>query len=162
WRRTSPSGATALVLAACVATFVDFVPAARGTTSLEVPDVYRALEALPPGPVLQIPFGVRDGFGEHGSFDDRVLFYQTVHGHAQMGGFVARLSPRTQTDIESDSVLGPLLTLSEGRQPAVDAAPRCRSARSCAVRYVLIDTAAASRDLQAFVQQAFVLTPAAI
>jgi hypothetical protein len=78
-----------------------------------------------------------------------------------MGGFVARLSRRTEEGIESDPVLGPILALSEHRAIPGTAAAPCRSSLACTARYVVLDRDAATPDLQSFVNRAFALTPVA-
>ena len=40
-----------------------------------------------PGSVCELPIGLRDGFGELGRLDMRVLYYQTLHGRPITGGF---------------------------------------------------------------------------
>ena len=75
-----------LVLAA------DYLPAPFPLTALDRPAIYETLrDRRERGAVCELPLGIRDGFGEHGSFDDRVLFYQTIHRRPLVGGFVARL-----------------------------------------------------------------------
>ena len=109
--------------------------------------------------MLEIPLGVRDGFGLRGALDHRVLFYQTIHEHPQMGGFVARLSSRIKTAYDADPIIGPILDLSEGRTPAPPGsdAPPAACLLTCDVRYVVIDEAEASDELEAFVAKVFSL-----
>jgi len=158
WRRESPSANTYVALAFAFLV-VDYWPATRVMTTLDVPSVYATLETLPPGNVLEVPFGIRDGFGEHGSLDHRTLFYQTVHGHDEMSGFIARLSRRTEEAIETDPIVGSVLALSEHGAPTSTGA--CRASLACSTKYVVIDRAAASPALQSFVEGAFALRPIA-
>jgi hypothetical protein len=44
------------------------------------------------GSVLELPTGIRDGFGMVGWFDHRALIHQMHHGRPIVGGFVARIS----------------------------------------------------------------------
>ena len=138
---------------------VDYWPATRSWMPTDTPSVYRTLTSLPPGMVLNVPLGFRDGFGARGHFDDRVLFYQTVHEHPQMGGFVARLSKRIEAAYDADPIVGAILDLSEGRAAAAAPPAACRASLACTVRYVVVNESEASPDLQAFVARAFSMTP---
>ena len=62
--------------------------------------------------VVELPVGIRDGFGEIGRFDHRALVFQTVHHQPIAGGFVARLSNRTRDAYESNPALRSLLLMS--------------------------------------------------
>jgi len=155
WRRP------AIATLAIAGVLLDYWPAAWATTALDVPAIYSSLAQLPDGVVLEAPLGIRDGFGKRGDLDHRTFFYQTVHQHPQMGGMVARLSNQTREKYEADAIVGPLLALSEGAQPPVRATGDCRASLACAVRYLVLDRERASPDLDAFVEQAFVLTPIA-
>ena len=155
--RNRRRGAMLAALAIAVV-LLDYWPAPRLVTAINVLRLYTTLRTLPPGIVLEVPLGVRDGFGSRGDLDHRVLFYQMVHEHPQMGGFVARLSKRTASAYESDPIVGSILDLSE-HLPAtrtVEAGP-CRASLACSVRYVIVDSAAASSDLDTFVKQSFSL-----
>ena len=57
------------------------------------------------GIVVELPTGVRDGFGATGRFDHRALVRQMTHGHPLAGGFVARLSPALRAEIDSTPAL---------------------------------------------------------
>jgi hypothetical protein len=46
-----------------------------------------------PGSVIELPTGLRDGFGVIGRLDHRALVHQMEHGRPLVGGFVARVSP---------------------------------------------------------------------
>ena len=104
---------TPLVLAGCVA-------AAVLESAISIP-----LYLLPKGgaledrlraagrqAIVELPVGIRDGFGEIGRFDHRALVLQTAHGQPIAGGFVARLSPRTRQIYESSPALRSLMDLS--------------------------------------------------
>lgn len=45
------------------------------------------------GSVLELPTGIRDGFGMRGWLDHRMLVHQVHHERPLVGGFVARMSP---------------------------------------------------------------------
>jgi hypothetical protein len=112
WRRGSRRPLLILVVASLAVT-VDFLPAPFPLVSLDRPPIYQILRDRPePGAVCELPFGIRDGFGERGSFDDRVLFYQTIHQHALVGGFVGRMPRAIAAKYENDPLLSALLRLS--------------------------------------------------
>ena len=93
---------------------VDYWPAPTPVLALGRPALDEALRGMPRGVVLELPFGIRDGFGEVGRPNHRALYFQTLHGHPMAGGFVARLAPQTRDAYRSDPIFGPLLTLSAG------------------------------------------------
>jgi hypothetical protein len=62
--------------------------------------------------VLELPLGIRDGFGETGRFDHRALVFQMTHRQPIAGGFVARLSPQTRLMYESSPALRSLMEFS--------------------------------------------------
>ena len=147
-----------LSLAAIAVVILDFWPAPHAWTPIDRPALYETLKWLPRGVVLDVPMGIRDGFGERGKLDHMALFYQTIHGQPMVGGFVARLSRRIKTGYESDPVFRSLLDLSEGRPPEAGSAS-CRDSLACAVRYLVINEAQASQDLVKFVHDTFDMTP---
>jgi hypothetical protein len=65
-----------------------------------------------PQAVLELPLGIRDGFGETGRFDHRALVFQMTHHQPIAGGFVARLSPQTRLMYESSPALRSLMEFS--------------------------------------------------
>jgi hypothetical protein len=139
---------------ATVALLVDYWPAPQGLVELRTPGVYRTLAQQPPGAVLEVPFGIRDGSGELGRFDPWRPYYQTDHGHAEVGGFVARLPEQVKTAHLSDPILGPILRMSE-LTPIDPDQIVCRQSLACAVRYVVIDDASAPPRLRQFVRSVF-------
>jgi hypothetical protein len=99
----------------CVAILLELWPAAHPTFDLRVAGIYSRLSGLAPGAVLEVPLGIRDGFGELGRLDHEALFHQTVHERPIFGGFVGRLSPRLRSFHSSEPILSSLLTLSSGQ-----------------------------------------------
>jgi hypothetical protein len=123
--------------------------------AIDRPHVYMSLASLPAGGVLEIPLGVRDGFGERGGFDSRVLYYQTIHGKPIVGGFVARMSPALSAAYRESPALNTLLALSAG--DPVDERTRRRSRDALVsffehanVRYVVVDMHATRVPLHEF------------
>ncbi len=143
--------ATLAAIAAAALIVIDLWPGHPPLTPLDRPAIYATLRAQPPGAVLELPLGIRDGFGEQGHLDHRVLFYQTLHEHSIAGGFIARLSPRLRQAYDADPLFGPLLSQ---KQPHSQQPPPASSAHppanvSCAIRYVVMprDLPAATREL---------------
>lgn len=147
---------TLLATLALAAALIDLWPRPWPVTAFEIPEPYRLLRLLPRGPVLEVPFGIRDGFGEVGRLDHRSLVYQTTHQQPLMGGFVARLSPRVRAAHMEDPVLGPLLQLSAGGAPTSDLPGDAAHSLACACRYVVVHIEAPEAARQ-FVASEFVL-----
>lgn len=93
---------------------VDFVALPLPVLRLDRPAVYVALRDMPSGGVLELPIGIRDGFGEYGALDHRVLYYQSLHGKPMAGGFVARMTADVENGHLESPLFGPLLRLSDG------------------------------------------------
>lgn len=143
-------------------TLIDYLPAPYPMLRLDRPPVYERLERLPPGAVLEVPLGVRDGFGARGGLNHRVLFYQTIHGRPIFGGFVARLSPRVKEAYTRDPLLGPVLRLSGGSTDASLHLAEERfaggaSSLACAARYIVLDHKRATREMEALLADVFLL-----
>jgi hypothetical protein len=85
----------------------------------------RLRESDEPGAVAEMPTGLRDGFGEIGSFDHRALIHQMWHGRPLVGGFVARLPASVRRTYAASPVLASLVALSAsgngGQLPAATA-----------------------------------------
>ena len=105
--------------------------------------------------VLPVPFGIRDGFGEQGSFQHEALYAQTIHRHALAGGFLARVSPKVWTWHETSEPYKSLLRLSTGVEHVP--LPSCEDAvsglRAGGVSYVSVDRHTTPPALLAFVEQ---------
>jgi hypothetical protein len=147
-RRGSVAAVGALVL-------LDFLPAPFPLYTPDRPAMYATLAALPAGAVLDVPLGVRDGFGEIGALDPRTLYYQTLHDKPMVSGFVARL-PATLLPRLQQSPLSVVLRLSarEVVEPEILDASRTAAAAfltRSGIRYVIVNTATASSDLQRYV-----------
>jgi hypothetical protein len=117
---------------------------------------YAAIAADPShSAVLTIPFGARDGFRDAGRFDTEALFAQTVHRHPIVGGFVARLSPRTRAWYERTEPYASLIAIAE-RRPAP--LPACadvqRGLNQAGVGYVVVyPTRARDLEIDALLKQ---------
>lgn len=153
---------TGIVALSAALVVADYLPAAQPWIGVDHPGVYDTLRDQPAGAVLEVPLGLRDGFGDRGRLDHRVLFYQTIHEHPLIGGFVARLSSRIRLAYESDPVIRTILDLSEDKPASLSVSPASPAqCVSCDVSYVVIDEASASSELQAFVAKSFELRPLA-
>jgi hypothetical protein len=134
---------------------------------LEQPAIYARLATLPDsGAVLEIPFGLRDGFGERGRLDERVLYYQTLHGKPLLGGSLSRLPEATTEGYALMPVIGSLLRLSEGGELSSADIRRDRAAAPAimarmAIGYVVVDYASASDALVAYIADVLPLAPLA-
>ncbi len=64
--------------------------------------------------VVELPLGVRDGFGEEGRFDHRALVHQVAHERPLAGGFVARLPDRIRRNYNDTTALASLMRASVG------------------------------------------------
>lgn len=141
---------------------LDFWPAPYAVTRLDSSPSACLLATLPPGIVMNLPMGLRDGFGVLGDLDHHTLYDQTVHEHATTGGFVARLSARTRQRYESDPVFGRMLSLSSADTGASASTRRdtpvtgnAADSLACSVRYLSISDQA-SPELLAFTRSVFV------
>jgi hypothetical protein len=138
---------------------LDYAP--RPTAIYRMPDasIYAHIRGdRIPGAVCELPLGTRDGFGESGKFDARVLYYQTVHERPILGGFVARLPPAVTERYQAMPIVGPLLRLSGGgplSHEHLDADRQRAAAELTAlgVRYVVVDQHTASQDLKTYVDR---------
>jgi hypothetical protein len=109
------------------------------------------------GAVLELPLGLRDGFGEIGRLDERTLFFQTVSGHPMFGGFVGRLPERVKSWYRQAPVVSTLLKLSDPACPTswvpADISPESarEGLRQASVRYVVLDGETASAGMIRYV-----------
>jgi hypothetical protein len=158
WRRGSRHARSILVVVSLVLA-ADYLPAPFPLVALDRPAIYERLrDRREGGAVCELPLGIRDGLGERGSFDDRVLFYQTIHQRPLVGGFVARLPRAVAAAYEDDPLLAGLLRVSDrgdvdaarplpGRQVAAD------RLRENGIAFVVLNRATASPALADYVDR---------
>jgi hypothetical protein len=145
---------------------IDYVPAPFPLIELSTPAVYRAIPPGERGAVLELPVGLRDGFEQIGSFDDRVLRYQMLHGHPLVGGFAARIAPSIKAGYAEMPLVRSFLRLSspsgtpDDLDVALDRPSTIAAFQAASIRFVVLDKSGASADLAAFVGQ-LPLTPIA-
>jgi hypothetical protein len=161
-RRASTRPVRMLSLVA-VLMIIDYVPAPFPMIALTYPGVYDQLRNQPEqGAVCELPMGLRDGFGERGMFDERALFYQTIHQRPIVGGFVARLPRSVTAAYTKDVLLDALLTLSSGDvgggSPIPDRRLASEKLREDGIRFVILDRAQASPALIEYVDTVLPLT----
>jgi hypothetical protein len=135
---------------------LDYAPAQTPVVVPSHPAILRNMRGGT-GAVLQVPFGLRDGFGETGTLDAETMWLQTIHQRPIAGGFIARL-PRDAGDrYRQLPVLGSMLRLSGG-EPLTEGeidADRLAEDRVPAqgFAYVLVNRARASAALEDYVRQ---------
>jgi hypothetical protein len=139
-----------------VLALIDCLPARPSLYVVDRPALYDTLRRRPEeGAVLELPFGVQDGFGVTGRFNPDVLWHQTLHQRGIAGGYLGRVPPRIVAGYTASPLFGPLLDLSAGRPP--DAAlPDSRLAldelHRAGIRFIVVDRGESSPELAAFVR----------
>ena len=151
-RRQSKTVVGSLLLAVLA---IDYWPGPAPVVRLDHPAVYDALSREPEhGIVCELPLGIRDGFGEVGQMDMRVMAYQTIHNRPLAGGFVARLAPRVRRAYEDDPAWRVLIDLSSGAplsSAVLDGATVAARLFDQGVRHLVINRRTASSTLLAYV-----------
>jgi hypothetical protein len=137
---------------------LDFLPLPVPLVAIDRPALYADLAARPAGAVLDLPFGMRDGFGEMGALDHRTLYYQTLHGKPVAGGFVARMAPSLAGRVTASPFMRAVIDLSSGHtlddaaaSAAIADAPHALASRG--VRFVVFNVRTASPAMRALVSQ---------
>jgi len=136
---------------------LECLPARPPLYPVKTPSIYITLkDSGHAGAVCELPFGVRDGFGEFGALDEATLLYQFVHERPLVGGFVARLPPRLVPSYEAMPVIRSFLRLSSGTNASeADAALSPRDAAgilaSAGIAFIVLDTRRASAELRDYV-----------
>jgi hypothetical protein len=158
------------LLVACLAVLLIFelLPAPRPVFSAAVPEVHRVIHDDPrPVRVLNLPFGLKDGLSERGSYSARYQYFQTVHEKRLIGGYLSRLPDDAIPRYRRHPLIRVLLRLSEGRalepgmeEEALAAAPEF--VHRMQLGYVVLDTGMVSPELAAFARKAFPMSPVAV
>ena len=117
WSWRAP--ATVLASAAIV---LESLPAPFPLFRLPAADRIDARLAGEAGAAIELPSGLRDGFGEWGRFDARALAHQMNHGRPLAGGFLARIPPGVTAAYHANAALSALFDFSAGTT-TVDALP---------------------------------------
>jgi hypothetical protein len=141
----------------CFVAGVDFLAAPFPIYQLTPLALYDEIASAAPGAVLELPLGLRDGFGEAGTFDHEALYYQTIHQKPIAGGFVARLPPSVKGRYDGEPVFRALLQLSSRQTPDAVRLPDRSEIREFLVTqqfaYVVVNTELAPAALQRFVRE---------
>jgi hypothetical protein len=153
-RRTLAAALVALLL-------IDYAAAPPPVVQLARPAVLDALLADPAGgAVLEVPTGLRDGFGETGTLDPNAMWQQTIHERPISGGFVARLPRDAGVRYLSDPALAPVLdppsrvmVIQAGMPDGpLDAGPAA-ALTTLGFRYVLVNRTLASEAALGYVRR---------
>jgi hypothetical protein len=86
---------------------------------------------------VELPAGLRDGFGDAGALDHRALVHQTMHRHPLVGGFVARASDRLRARYADTPFLRTVMLLSAGSSEA--GTLRAADAAGLGIGYLVIN-----------------------
>lgn len=155
--RLSREKAPRIAVLALVVVGIDWLAVPFPLYQLPKSALYDEVAAAGTGAVLELPLGLRDGFGERGSFDHAALYYQTIHEKPIAGGFIARLAPSVKRYYEEQPVFRTLLDLSS--ITAVDAAQTPDRTTIEAflieqqIRFVVVNSRLAPERLQRFVRE---------
>jgi hypothetical protein len=146
----------AVVAALGVFVLADFQPALP-LFRVTIPPVHAELSSMPAGGVIDVPLGIRDGFGERGRLDHRTLYYQSAHGRPIVGGFVARMPGSVRQMFEEAPTLDVLLRLSEGEELDADYVEATRGQvvpfrADRGIRYLVFNHERASPMLREFIR----------
>jgi hypothetical protein len=145
---------------------LELAPGSRPMYSAAVPAIHRTIAADPrPVRVTNLPFGLRDGLSSAGNTSAVYQYYQTAHEKPLVGGYVSRL-PRGAVDrYRRFPVTSALMDLSEGRSLTPERRVevlQAAHARDRPIRlrigWVVVDTRAASPELEQFAVEALDLT----
>jgi hypothetical protein len=138
------------VLACALAVVMDTLP--HPVRLYDLPPMDRVDVALRDagggGSVLELPTGLRDGFGERGRLDHRMLAHQISHGRPLVGGFVARLSPAIVSFYQRSPFLSAALDASSADWAGRDCPFTAAGATALGIQYLVINRDALS-DTQA-------------
>ena len=138
-KRLLADGRRTLAAALVALLVIDYAAAPPPVVQLARPAVLDALLADPvAGAVLEVPMGLRDGFGETGTLDPNAMWLQTIHERPIAGGFVARLPRDTEVRYLRDPALAPFLD-----PTSPDPGPGA-ALTALGFRYVLVNRALAS------------------
>lgn len=135
---------------------IDFIAVPRPIVELEQASLFDRLAQRPAGAVLDVPTGIRDGFGPEGHFDPAALYRQTVHGKPIVTGYISRIPPAVRQRYHDSPAMRALFALSSGAAAPADAADPTTAATELSsrwkVRYIVVDRRNAPETAQAFVE----------
>jgi hypothetical protein len=162
--RRWPDRRREIVAAAGVALALELWPAPRQLWSADVPGVFRVVaQDVRRLRVLELPFGVRDGLSSLGDFSASSQFFQTLHTHDLIGGYLSRVSDVTKRVYLEEPLTRTLMDLAEGRTPLADQLAAASASAPAfidrtALGYVVIDRIRVSQAEREFATSALDLT----
>jgi|GEM_PF-2154035 len=126
--------------------------------SSEVPRIYHQLAAMEDGVLLEIPFGLRDGFHDIGDERTVQMYYQTVHHKKILAGLVSRPDRRLFERFKREPVVSDLIKMEDDPKwtPATpDREDVAHFLRTFKVRYVLIHPEYRDGRIEEMIQTVF-------
>jgi hypothetical protein len=128
-------------------------------SSGDVPRVYHRLAAMEDGVLLEIPFGLRDGFHHLGDERTVEMFYQTVHHKKLLAGLVSRPDRQLFQRFEQEPVVADLIRMEDDPQWTPPAAPSPKDVtaflRTFGVGYILIHPEYRDGPIEQMIQSLF-------
>ena len=159
-RPSSGIGRKGALAALAIVLVAESAPSPIPVVKLSVPQLYYTLRDRPEaGAVVELPLGIRDGFGSRGNLHEMQFYYQTVHGRPLVGGYLSRLPRSVVTTYANDPLLNFLLDVSEpdGKIAVGTTLPSGRvvadSLRANGIAFVVLDRAAAPARLTEYVKE---------
>ena len=67
------------------------------------------------GNLLPLPTGINDGNKAIGHFPSEHLYYQSIHEHRIIGGYISRIHDELRDKFQSNDIMDYILSLSEGK-----------------------------------------------
>ncbi|MCC6721014.1 MAG: hypothetical protein IT243_02340 [Bacteroidia bacterium] len=123
-----------LVLIIFVSTILEYKPKNyQLIRESEIPAMIKFLSKQPNGVLLNIPFGIRDGFVEFGSFNTNKLFYQTKHNKPMTDGYISRLDKDLFANCKTD-FYNKIVKIQNG-----ETLSNCKLKMPKNIRYILIE-----------------------
>lgn len=107
-----------------------------------VPQWAHTLSKEPKGNLLSLPTGLLDGGISNGNFSKRDLYFQTVHHHKLIGGYIARIKEDLRLKYYSNKVMKIILDLSEKRPitDSISTNDKNSFLEEYNVNYIVVDT----------------------
>ena len=123
----------------------------------DVPRVYDRLASMDGGALLEIPFGLRDGFHWRGDERTIQMYYQTIHHKPILAGLVSRRGERLFALFQRDPVVRSLLRMQEDAEwtaPLPGPDEVSGFLRTFKIKYILIHPDYRSGKIEHFLESA--------
>jgi hypothetical protein len=148
-----------LVSALVFLLFIEYMPTPYPMVCRrDVPRVYTHLAAKEDGVLLEIPFGLRDGFRMIGDERTSQMYYQTIHHKKILGGLVSRPSKHIFEYFQSQPVVSDILRMEEDQSwkpAAYGEAQVVDFLETFAVRYIIIYPEYRGSSLEKYLETTF-------